>query len=269
MTSEVQLNSFSQAVEHRAWSGGHAGEFDSEEAARAECETLPGCKGISLKFEEGGTGGGTKGKFYVWTAGELEGFTNWRSWIFFSPPPVVLSISGNTTIDVGFPELRAVGSDEGLPTPQPETPRRHFIVADGSTLRLKDLRLTGGQVGHTLVSVEPSAYGGSILVSGAKSMLDARSVSFAGCDATGASKDATSVICAYLGGAVHGQRGAEIKIQHSTFGRMSANHGGALSLTDRGTKAWINSTWFISNVATSASSGSGGSLYLSAVLWLK
>ena len=74
-------------VEHTAWPGASLEQFATESDARAACEDAlrtPNCKGISLKFSTGGTGGGTSGTYYTWAAAgydsPLQSYTNWRSW---------------------------------------------------------------------------------------------------------------------------------------------------------------------------------------------
>ena len=86
MAGFVSSCGWSTRIEHVAWPGASLGSFNSEAAARAACvdpTQTPGCQGISHKFADGGTGGGSTGTYYTWIASGydsgLRTFQNWES----------------------------------------------------------------------------------------------------------------------------------------------------------------------------------------------
>ena len=81
------LAGWGAAIEHQAWPGTNAGMYYSAPAARNACAKMAGCHGVSLKFADGGTGGGTTGTYYLWATASypsLRSYTNYRSWKYDS-----------------------------------------------------------------------------------------------------------------------------------------------------------------------------------------
>ena len=69
-----------EPFEDVAWSGAASGSFSTESAARTACTADPNCLGVSLKFADGGTGGGATGTYYTFSGGTFQTYVNWRSW---------------------------------------------------------------------------------------------------------------------------------------------------------------------------------------------
>ena len=53
----------------------------NEADARAACVADLNCKGVALKFADGGTGSGVTGNYYTFTSG-IGPYTNWRTWLY-------------------------------------------------------------------------------------------------------------------------------------------------------------------------------------------
>ena len=84
-------------IENMAWGGASSGTYATEATARTACDAMEGCKGISLKFADAGTGGGTTGTYYTYNLASysagLKPFTNWRSWTRREPMAFVLNVT--------------------------------------------------------------------------------------------------------------------------------------------------------------------------------
>ena len=138
-------------------------------------------------------------------------------------------------------ELAAMGGE-----PQSGYPRRHFEVSDGATLRLRDVRLTGGRVWVRPFGLlfshhnDGDAYGGSIFVNGKSAFFYAKRCRFEGCG--------TNVFCSTSGGALYIHGGAQVNITDSMFRGIRVTYSGAAVSIIDGTATFSN-TEFIDNVA--------------------
>ena len=72
-------------IENTAWPGASKGTYTSLALAKAACASNSACEGVSLKFADGGTGGGVTGTYYFWETAGLKTYINWRSWKKIAP----------------------------------------------------------------------------------------------------------------------------------------------------------------------------------------
>ena len=179
--------------------------------------------------------------------------------------PHMLEIRGSATLmEVsGAPgatplfELRAPTLPDGISSVTITAPKRHFWVKEGATLRLHDLRLTGGRV-YSGEWLHIESNGGSVVVDGLSTRFEARNTLFAGCRETG---DAP---CAFHGGALYVVHDAVAIIIDSTF-RGNAAHKSAGAIMASGVyksvpTVNITNTSFEENRAILYN---GGAIYLS------